>query len=174
MMKVSIPHHTPRDPLAFKGKIDFWKGYRGYIFYASAFLLMAIVIIISCFYPPYERDSILIKAGLWIVVSLGAIFGGFLYVIKKHKERLYAFTHGKIMTWIVAVHGTKFTLLKSTKDYTLSIAIPQGEDFPILIEARKPDKSFHDQYPIKSEIAVIFDKKKKSAFIPAEVDVEIE
>jgi hypothetical protein len=173
-MTIKIPHHPPRDPLAFKGQIDFWKWYRGYIFYGVTFFVMAFMISISCFYPPYDRDSILFKIGLWIVVCVGVIFGAFRYVYRKHKERLWAFAHGQLITWIVVAHGTKFVLWKSSKDYTISIAIPQGEDFPYILEARNSDKSFHDKHTLKSEITILFDHKTKSAFIPAEVDVEIE
>jgi len=174
MRKIHIPHHLPRDPLAFKGHIDFWKWLRGYVVYGSLFLIMTFVILYSCFYPPYERDIILFKIGLWIVVILWVIFGGFRYVIRKHAERLQAFTHGKLTIWIVAAHSTRFEILKNTKDLVLSITIPNGDDSPYILEARSTKKSFHDQYPIKSEITILFDKKTKSAFIPAELDIDIE
>ena len=173
-MTIKIPHHLPRDPLAFKEKIDFWKWLRGYVFYGVTFFVMAFMISLSCFYPPYDRDIILFKIALWIAVCLGVVFGGFHYVLKKHNERLYAFTHGKRTTWIVSAHSVKFALLKNTKDLVISIAIPQGEDFPYIIEAKNSKKSFHDEHQLKSEITILFDAKTKSAFIPAEVDCEIE
>lgn len=174
MRKIQIPHHLPRNPLAFKGQIDFWKWLRGYVAYGSLFFIMAFVISLSCFYPPYDRDIILFKIGLWIVVLLGVFFGGFRYVMRKHAERIQAFTHGKILTWIVVAHSLTFALLKNKKDFVISIAIPQGEDFPLIIQARSGEKTFHTDHPIQSEITILFDSKTKSAFIPVEVDADIE
>jgi hypothetical protein len=112
---------------------------------------------------------------LWIIVSFGVGFGMFRHVYKKHKERIQAFTHGNITKGIVVAHWTVFVPRKSAKDLTLSIAIPQkGSDFPYVLQARKSDKRFHTQHPIHSEITFLFDQKTKSAFVLAEVDIEIE
>lgn len=168
-MSIKIPHNPPRGLMAFKGKIDFRKQYRGYVFYGGIFLTLAIMVGTSFFFPPLETDLIIFKS---VMVILGLIIGIniFLHVTKKHKERIQAFTHGTLVHGTVIAHGRKFVPWKSARDYTITIQVPHEKDR----EARKSDSSFHSEYPMQSHITLLFDHKTKSAFIPAEVDVEIE
>gem|GEM_PF-6633525 len=74
----------------------------------------------------------------------------------------------------MVAHSVSFALLKNKKDFVISIAIPQGEDFPLILQAKSSEKTFHTGHPIQSETNILFDKKSKSVFIPAELGIEIE
>jgi hypothetical protein len=176
---ITIPNKPPRDFKKENIKIPFQKGLIGYYFYGSILTGLMLMVFSLLWMGPHEPGLITFK----ISASFCSGLIGFLMIKSAHKKyisRINAFKNGEILTGKIINHGRKFVPWKSFRDYTVTVEIKmknsetnQAENSIIQHVIQSSRDTLHDELPVGSQTAVLFDGNSGGIFVPIEVGIEV-
>lgn len=171
-MKANISNQTPRNEDELRN-IPFKKGLKVYFFFAAFLMLGVVMLIVSCFFPPFEKGLIFFKLTLGVLFFF--IFSLVLYMpaSKRLKRRKLAFKYGKIITGTVVKHKRRFVVWSSTRDYVAIIAIETQKGDKKTLNIQNTNAELFQILPIGSKINVLHDDASNTTFAPIEIGVEI-
>ena len=170
MERISVPRNPPRNVSAFRGKIDFRQGLRGWYFSCWLMMLFGGMLLAAAALPPFEPGLIMFKLSA-ACMSFGA---GVLLLVRTGRivrSRVSAFEKGAIVSAEVLSHERVFVPWKSSRDYAAVLVIPSRNG-----AVRRTIRSSRDltlDLPLNSSVSVFFNEMTDDLFVPAEAGVEI-
>ena len=141
---VFISESLPRDLGTFNS--TFIEGWQMYRFFGLLFMAGGIFLFLICLFK--------LKMYAPAIIMLVVAFGGFSMFRKANNraaERKDIFLNGKVVYAKVIDHGKKLNYLKSSKDYTITVSVPENgsNDQVVIVNKRE---ALWKEAPVQSTI----------------------